>query len=149
MHWSKLKQVTEGRFADDVRGRVQLWTTRYRQPWHRVRGPDSRSWITVDGRTVVNMHDHQSVDGVFSDGHPDRFRVSLFGGCDLPSAARAFLSLSIDDAFASSNTLVRALAVLDRRTGRRRLAAMDPVAEVPLVATLLTLRTERKTATAE
>jgi hypothetical protein len=48
--------------------------------------------------------------------------------------------MSIDDGMASENTVIRALAVLDKRLGRRRLAMLDPSLETPLVATLLRFR---------
>ena len=129
MQWSKLKSRTESMFADEVRGRVELRTTCYNQPWHRIYGPARRSWITIDGKPVVNMHKWLSSGPVFSDGHPGRFELGLFTDWDLPYAAKLYLTMSIEDAFASDNTLVRAFAVLDRRAGKRRLAAIDPEQE--------------------
>jgi hypothetical protein len=140
MRWSKLKQRTEAMFADGVRGRVGLWTTRYHDARHYF-GLVGRGWITIDGRPIANMHKYLvAPGGIFSDGHPGRFKAGIFSGWDLPLAAKQYLTLSIDDAFASENTLVRALAVLDRRAGRRRLAGLNPSDEIPLVAELLRFR---------
>src|SRR4051812_28421733 len=50
MKWSKLKQQVESMFAESVRGRVALWTTRYEKAHDRF----GRSWITVDGREIVS-----------------------------------------------------------------------------------------------
>ncbi|NQT88950.1 hypothetical protein HQ560_19435, partial [bacterium] len=51
MKWSKLKSQVEGMFADSVRGRVRLHSTRYR----KAHDQDGRAWITIDGREIVNM----------------------------------------------------------------------------------------------
>ncbi|MBW3599575.1 MAG: hypothetical protein KY475_20175 [Planctomycetes bacterium] len=136
MRWSKLKQQVESMFADGVRGRVALWTTRYEKAHDRF----GRSWITVDGREIVNMSNYLPCGDSVADGNPGRFAAGVFAGYDLPSAMRQYLTLSIDDAIASSNPLIRALAVLDRRAGERRLARIDPASEVPLVRELLALR---------
>jgi hypothetical protein len=136
MRWSKLKQQVEAMFADGVRGRVELRTTRYEKAHDRF----GRSWITVDGREVANMSNYLACGGSIADGHPGRFDVGVFAGYDLPLAMRAYLTLSIDAAIASPNPLIRALAVLDRRAGGRRLARIDAASEVPLVRELLALR---------
>lgn len=72
--------------------------------------------------------------------YPGRFDMGLFAGYDLPLAMREYLTLSIDGAIASRNPLIRALAVLDRRAGERRLARIDPAQEVPIVRELLEVR---------
>lgn len=128
-------------FADGVRGRVQLYTTHYRGGFSGIHGFERHSWITVDGRPIINMHRHYYVDGVLPDyGDPRRFQMGLFSWWDLPRSAFDYLNLSIDDVMTSDNTLIRAFGVLDRRLGRRRLAALDPTSEIPLVAELLRFR---------
>ena len=141
MRWSQLKHRTESMFADGVRGRVQLYTTHYRGGFSFINGVERHSWITIDGRPIVNMHRHYYVDGVRPDyGDPRRFQLGLFSWWDLPAAAQEYLSMSIGDALATENTLIRGFAVLDRRLGRRRLATLDPAKEIPLVAELLRFR---------
>lgn len=136
MRWSKLKQRVEGNFADGVRGRVGLWTTRYERAHDRF----GRSWITVDGREVISMSNFLPCGGSFADGNAARFGSGVFAGYDLPAAMREFLTLPVDEAIASANPLVRALAVLDRRVGRRRLARFEPGGESSLVARMLAVR---------
>jgi hypothetical protein len=144
MRWSKLKQQVEAMFADEVRGRVALWTTRYEKAHDRF----GRSWITVDGREIVNMCNYLRCGGSIADGNPDRFAAGVFAGYDLPMAMREYLRLSIDAAIASPNPLVRVLAVLDRRAGARRLARLNPDVDAPVVRELLNLRrTARQFAT--
>ena len=136
MRWSKLKQQVERMFADGVRGRVELRTTRYEKAHDRL----GRSWITVDGREVANMSNYLACGGSIADGNPGRFDAGVFAGYDLPLAMREYLTLSIDAAIASPNPLVRALAVLDRRTGERCLARIDAANEVSIVKELLAVR---------
>ena len=38
----------------------------------------------------------------------------------------SYLLLSIDDILASENVLIRAIGMLDRRLGKRRLRGLDP-----------------------
>lgn len=136
MKWSKLKQQVEAMFADGVRGRVELRTMRYEKAHDRF----GRSWITVDGREVANMSNYLACGESVADGNRHRFEAGIFAGYDLPLAMREFLTLSIDAAIASPNPLIRALAVLDRRAGERRLARIDPAKEVPPVLELLAVR---------
>ena len=141
MRWSQLKHRVESMFADGVRGRVQLYTTHFRGGPSRIHGFERRSWITVDGKPVVNMHRHQAVHGIYPDhGDPRRFEIGIYTYWDLPAAAWQYLNMSIDDAMSSDNTVVRALAVLDKRLGRRRFSTLDPSLQTPLVATLLRFR---------
>ena len=89
------------------------------------------------------MHRHRSVGDIYPDhGDPRRFEIGVYTWWDLPAAAWEYLNLSIDDAMASENTVIRALAMLDKRLGRRRLVTLDPSSETPLVATLLRFRLE-------
>lgn len=136
MRWSKLKQQIQANFAESVRGRVELWTTRYEKAHDRF----GRSWITVDGREILNMANYLVWQAVDREDDPARFDVSAFAGFELPRVMREYLTLSIDDAIASPHPLIRALAVLDRRAGRRRLARIDPATEIPVVRELLALR---------
>jgi hypothetical protein len=136
MRWSKLKQQVEARFAEGVRGRVELRTTRYEKAHDRY----GRSWITVDGREILNMANFLVWQAVNDERDPARFEAGAFAGYELPLAMREYLKLSIDDAIRSPHPLIRALAVLDRRAGRRRLARIDSASEVPVVRELLALR---------
>src|SRR3712207_1564503 len=98
MQWSQLKHRGESRFAEGVRGRVQLYTTHYRGGSSRIHGFRRHSWITIDGKPIVNMHRPQSVHGISPDqGVPRRFDLGIYTWWDLPVAAWEYLNLSIDD----------------------------------------------------
>jgi hypothetical protein len=51
MMWSKLKQLTEEKFADSVKNRVEIFSTRYNKP----NSTAGRGWITIDGIEIVNF----------------------------------------------------------------------------------------------
>ena len=48
MKWSQLKKRIEESFADSVRGRVEVWNTRYR----RAHDDAGEAWITIDKQRV-------------------------------------------------------------------------------------------------
>ena len=51
MRWTKLKQITEERFAPSVRDRVQVGVTRYR----RAHDAEGRWDVTIDGVQVGGL----------------------------------------------------------------------------------------------
>lgn len=69
-------------------------------------------------------------------------RRGIFGEGDFCDALRWYAQTSIDDILASTNPIVRAVAMLDRRVGKRRLKAIDPEKEHMLVRRLLAFRLE-------
>lgn len=156
MKWSKLKSLTEERFAESVRRRVELWSTAYRKPDSTT----GRGWITIDGEELVNFatpssmlrfgaYFHESSDTeclkhrAISDAERSEGNIieeGEFSRFDLHNACWSALNLSIEDARNSDNPLIRLLSVLDARTGRRKLAELKSAQEHPLVAALLDFR---------
>jgi hypothetical protein len=51
MQWSKLKQSIEGKFADSIKGQVELFSTTYRKP----NSNNGRGWITIGKNEIVNI----------------------------------------------------------------------------------------------
>jgi hypothetical protein len=138
MHWSKLKQQVEGRFAESVTGRVELRLTSYR---HAHDG-NGRGWITVDGVEVANLcYWRSNLEGEYvpepglvrrwildDDGMRRDDRTNLSGVMSpevYTQTLMHYLSQSIDEALQSPNYLTKALAMLDRRLGKRRLGALE------------------------
>jgi hypothetical protein len=122
MRWSQLKTHLEALRAPALKKRVGLHQARYRYTREEV----GRIWLTVDGREIASFDTSREYD--------DSQALA-----DL----KAYLRLSIDDALKSASPLVRGLAVIDRRAGKRRLRglAMGPE-EHPLVRELYRLRCE-------
>ncbi len=167
MRWSKLKQLIEGRMADALAGRIEVHSTRYR---HAHDG-DGRGWITIDKREVASLcYWRASIEhGRLARGirvannaadyrdpaRREQYRAAdryartilhqqgIFTQDEFYGALWNYLSLSIDDALQSENVLIRALAMADRRLGKRRLSAMQMAeTEHSLVRMVFALRCE-------
>jgi hypothetical protein len=148
MKWSKLKDRIEEQFADSVRGHAAIHITRY--------GPGlssamTRGWLTWDGEEILNFstinwlkaaHEIQNTSGSTFDATRDYLHEQGdYSRFDFTDALEEYLSLSIGSALQSNNMLIRALAMLDRRVGKRRLKGLQfDTTEYPLVKQLYTLR---------
>lgn len=145
MQWSKLKQLIEARFADSLAGRVEIHTTYYRQGgWDNL----GRGWVAVDGLEIANFCDYQAIDtrlrlsreiesgnlippvsieriaSIWTQAWEMQNMQGLFERWDFHRALFDSLSLSIEDMLASENGIIRALAMVDRRLGKRRLRTL-------------------------
>jgi hypothetical protein len=156
MQWSKLKSQVEELFADSVQGRVRLHSTKYR----RMHDQEGRAWITLDGEEILNMpnlfewlYQRRKRAEELAGPHNDPSfwedqadlqlqQESFFRQGELGDAMFAYLHLSIDDILASENVLIRAIGMLDRRLGKRRLPALAGSVNHPLVRLLYVFRCE-------
>lgn len=139
--WSALKQAVEERFSSAVRGRVELRMASYRKA-HDYAG---RGYITIDGREVWQAASlawwpaaHAAETELSSNREiplvnvpPEDVRAQLreqgmYDQYEWWQGLRRYLGLSIEDALASDELLIRALAFLDRRLGRRPFLAHSP-----------------------
>jgi hypothetical protein len=165
MQWSQMKKQVESFFAPSVAGRVELRSTSYR----RSHDGEGRVWITLDGeeihdfcfwRTLVaasrleegirqangttDFRDPGQRAGYYEAGRQaaEILRAQgLYSRYEAYQAIREYLSMSLDEALESDHLIVRALAVLDRRLGKRRLAGFPlRTAEHDLVKRLLAFR---------
>ncbi len=167
MRWSKLKQRVEDRMADSLQRRVEIHTARYR----KADDSNGRLWFTVDKREVASMCDFRyrishyefanaiRVATGATDYHDPKQRAIYYSAEKQADVAMHeqgvfsrwqsnhilwdYLSLSIDVALQSDNVLVRALVMLDRRLGKRRLRTLQlGDDEHPLVRQFYDLRCE-------
>lgn len=135
MPWTKTRQILESDLlCDSLKGRVRYYVTRYRHA-HDGTG---RVCILVDKQEVINMP-CENEDKIFAEAH-ERFEGSGkslfqlseviayeyhergdFRPYDFGSAVDIYLSQPIGDSLSSNNFLVKMLAVLDRRIGKRTL----------------------------
>ena len=121
--WSNLRKVLEqDRLAPALRGRVQYFLTRY----HDAHDDEGRLCIRVDGKEYLNSH----VWNGHSRDTEEMTRKGSFCYCEVLLAIDAYLGeLSLDEALASDDPLIRLFAVLDRRVGKRRLPALAAAME--------------------
>lgn len=162
MRWSKLKSLVEDRFAPSLARRVALHQARYRHSHEEV----GRVTLTVDGQEVAAFATHmgwqqvrpltdQLMDARAAWGSPAAYAQAtadvegrLRAEGELSDAValadlEAYLSMSLDAALGAESPLVRALAMLDRRLGKRRLRLLRfPDSEIKMVRALHALRCE-------
>jgi hypothetical protein len=123
---------------------------------------DGRGWITIDKREVANFctfifeHESNAILRNAISARPDVSasalrseivrQLAVAGTMPRRSfyeALHQYRSLSIDDAIVSDTMLTRALAMTDRRLGKRRLQSLKMRAdEHPLVRLLYAIRCE-------
>jgi hypothetical protein len=138
MIWSKKLRIFRERLAPALQKRTALRSAGYRDAYEE-RG---RSWIEFDGREVISFCDFVHENAWREHGR-DLAAVAaagVYSKQDFGSAFTEFIDLGIDSALASGNPLIRGLAVLDRRVGRRRLRTLAATAQPEPVETLLKLR---------
>jgi hypothetical protein len=165
MQWSRLKKQVESRFASSMAGRVELRTTHYRHS-HDSEG---RGWITIDKEEVHNfctlkfwVEQNALLEGIRSANNVTDYRdpaqrdgyYHAYEQAEaildqrgvrsqewFENSLREYLSLTLEEGLASTNFLHRALAVIDKRLGKRRVKVLQlSQGEHPLVSRFLELR---------
>ena len=148
MKWSRLKHLLEERLAPSVEGRIALHQARYRRTLEEV----GRVWVAIDGREVISFNTNAYVAKRASlsaeiraakdlrpygdpGQHPDYLAADAEAEAILRRSGEyddyhaltdleRSLSMSIDELLTDGTPLLRALAVLDGRVGKRRLRTM-------------------------
>jgi hypothetical protein len=170
MRWSQLKHRAEALLAESLNGRVAYYSTRYRKDhdregrgWITVDGiqvfdmSTLRAWadqhamtkqaLGVQERWKWEHWPYQSNSGYwdywYNKAEADRIARGVLARWDFSQALFDYLNLSPEDALASSSVILRALAMLDRRLGRRRFEKLQVLGdEHPLVRAFYELRGE-------
>jgi len=156
MKWSKVEKSAEDLLADTLKGRIRFHVTKYCRGTSYTM---SRGWITYDGKELKNfsqvkwlMASGELVRQIESlntgkegtKAHPARHgrekwdqaealleQKEVFSKDQFYLSLQQYIQLSIDAALNSSNTIIRAIALLDRRCGKRRLATLKPPDDAP------------------
>ena len=117
MQWSRLKKMLESRFCEKFSDRVQIHMARYTDD-EEV----GRIWFVLDKQQIFSAGD------MASPSHPKWYLEdgcvyynSPWGRSYLERFLLSYLSLSIEEALASPEELTKALAMFDKRVGKRRL----------------------------
>jgi hypothetical protein len=163
MRWSQLKKRIEETFADRVKGRVEVFVTRYRHA-HDAAG---EAWIVIDGQQIACMGEirhwkrrlpiYRQLDRAQRLASPEERRLlpapffeakrltnaeGFFSDEDVKKALFCHLNLPFDDILRSDDPIIHAFGMLDKRLGKRRLAAIDTKKEAALARRLHTFRCE-------
>jgi hypothetical protein len=132
MQWSKLKTRVKALLEPKLAKRIDFHVTSYRKSHDEC----EKAWITVDGTTVFSASWYERQWGR-NESRPQDFGDSL----------RTYLDLPVEDALKHGDALIRALAMVDRRVGKRRLDELNsPPDNDPLVHLFYKLRTGKSPA---
>ncbi len=136
--WPSLNQQLRGLLCDSLKHRITYFYTSY----SAVHNAYGRASIRLDGRelTQFTWHNDYLQEAMLFGADAAQYGESiearetalrsiwntqgLLGQGDFMNAVSAFRDLSIADALASEDWIVRILAVLDRRCGKRTLQRM-------------------------
>ena len=119
--WSDLRKRQLTLLAPSLQGRVDYYLTRY----HEVHNAYGRACILVDGQEAVcfswvEMYEQEMYN--YDRAHLPRWENdATFSDYDFLHALIAYRSLSVADALNSSDFIIRVLAILDHRVGKRTL----------------------------
>jgi len=158
MKWSQLRKQIRSLICEELRDRVDFHKAVYRKSWESAY---DRAWITIDGEEAFALS-HGAWSNVWRDAqrsvaqqHPDadwQIQSDLVAAAIkdsgvqhtglLSESLHRYIEAPIEDSLQSTNPLIRALAMLDRRTGKRTLARITlPHDEHPLARAFYELRT--------
>jgi hypothetical protein len=128
MQWSKLKKQLDSRVSHSLKRRIGFHSTRYRGT-HDQAGKAS---ITFDNEMI------QDFCTINRENKRNTPALGIHSQYEFYYAVEEYLNLSINEAIASTNPIIRALSILDRRLGKRRLISIRD--DHPLVNKLLIIR---------
>jgi hypothetical protein len=164
MMWSKVRSQIRDLVVSELRGRIDVHCTRYRD----AHDEEGEAWITVDKQKVDgggyyhwhmarppnDMMDRQA-PALFSrhaeylkakseDADVRRMqRIGVHDTFHVTGSLRTYLSTSIEDALNATNPIIRAFSMVDRRLGKRRFLDIEiSEDDYPLVVRFHSLRLE-------
>jgi hypothetical protein len=168
MKWSKLKTIVESFLANNLKGRVQFHLTKYgpRDSYSMARG-----WITFDGVEIANFSTVEwliqqgemalqiseinrtqdfknpaQAEGYYSSrvqAQEILAKKGVFSRDQFYDALEEYVQLPIETALLSTNPIIQAVSLLDRRCGIRRLESMELSEQaIALVRTCYKIRCE-------
>lgn len=156
MQWSKRKKRVESFFAEPVQGRLELRSTHYRG----THDEEGRGYITFDKQEIWSMCtlsfysiEFDRVDEIASKkgispyeaqkiAHEELACEGKFNQYTFYDSLDEYCNNSIDQSLVSDNLLIRCLAMLDSRLGKRRLGNFNLSKESEKVAEFFRIRCE-------
>jgi hypothetical protein len=129
--WSQVKKAFEARLAPELQGRLQVHVTGYRS--------GGRGWIVFQGKEIASVQAPGFTRKLL--GHSAC--VDLLDGqtLELGRACGDLPQMPIETALASPNPLLRGLALLDARCGKRTLEKLQQAPDADsFVALMLAVR---------
>lgn len=139
MQWSKRKKKAEEFFSASVKGRVELRSTSYREAHDQV----GRGYITFDKREIWSMctlkffaTEYERINEVKDREGLAPYEAQKIAHKELAARGEVgqygyyrsldeYCNSSIEVSLTSDDLLIRCLAMLDARIGKRRLRSLD------------------------
>jgi hypothetical protein len=116
LSWYNLEIKLKALLAESVKKRIRFRKTTYRKS-HDQQG---RSWIEIDGHTVLSMNPKLM-------GMDEDWENHFYNYWDLPTIMVDYIHMSISDILDSDHPIFRAIGMLDRRLGKRRLLTIEDI----------------------
>lgn len=141
--WSSLNKRLKESLCDELKARITYFYTRFREAHDALRC----AAIRLDGKELIrfkwiNMYEqendiselikqgiHLSFDKIDEMMKPKWDENGTYSGGDFFRSAADFLNLSIADALVSDDYIVKILAILDKRVGKRTLEKIRDAGE--------------------
>jgi hypothetical protein len=130
MQWSKLKSRVKAFICPELKDRIDFYVTSYRESHD---GAD-KVWITVDGEKIFSCkhytHEWAEADAHYAGLWGEQVKSHLIekeihSPRNFGDAMRVYLDSPIHEALQSSDPLVKAFAIVDRRVGKRTLSKLE------------------------
>lgn len=165
MQWSQLKKRAEGFICASLQKELEFHSTRYQ----RAHDHTGRCWVTVEKREIFqactvtwegryyglaaqirqmnqcqSYTDPQQREGyyrAYTDAETILHKQGIYAQHQFISALEEWTNISLEKALNSENALIRALALIDKRLGKRRLKQLHlSTDEHPLIRLFYELR---------
>ena len=126
MQWSKLKTRIKMLISPVLRKRLDFHITSYRESHDGV----EKAWVTLDGVKFFNCghydYEFSFAEGFYAGMSKDELmewleKQEIHSPSYMVGSMRAYLDTSIAEALRSDNPFIKALAIIDRRVGKRTL----------------------------
>jgi hypothetical protein len=138
MRWSKVRSTIKELICSELRRRIDFHVTSYRHSHDEA----EKAWITIDGKRALTASwykyewhywprdskgrlDWERARAAEFPAHMDTQKDEVHLPEELGGALRTYIDLPIGAALQSENPFIRALSIVDRRTGKRRLQALQ------------------------
>lgn len=120
MKWSKLKKTYEERLHEDIKGRIEFQFARYSKSHD---GWACLLKVLFDKKVIIEAsYDYKQImyNNLYGGDELEYQEHNIFDSMNFCNAMETILNTSIEDAINHESSYVRALALLDKRMGKRR-----------------------------
>ncbi|SMG19944.1 SF0329 family protein [Paenibacillus aquistagni] len=122
IQWSKLKKQVENHFCDELKDRITLFSTWYKNGGSPSRG---RAAVLLDKNEIYEANTDKWLMSEINSHNQSSCKV--IERYEFHKLLEEYLSQSIERSLLSKYELIRGLAIIDKRVGKRRLIQMKEI----------------------